>query len=217
MLITTRASYRSIEDFLDGNNPLIWEGFEWRGPVVELKKGRGALNKAAGSAGQNVNNAQGTVNNTNAIAGSEVNTTGGLSPLVSKQLANEKAQIGQAYQGAAAAAKRGLAMRGMGVAPSGMDASVTNTSINNQGRAETGATGNAFATQNELNNTAYNPVIAAENAETGAVNSETGAGSALNRAGSTVGDIGTGLSGLAKIFSPGGVLGKINPYGGSNS
>lgn len=216
MLFTTHATYASIDDFINGEKPLEWEGFEWRAPIGELKKGRNNTQTAANQANATGAANQGVQNATTGIAQSEVNTTGGLSPLVSKQLANEKAQIGQAYGSAAAAAKRGLAMRGMGVAPSGLDASITNTAINNAGKAETGATGNAFGTQNELNNTAYNPVIAAENAGSNAATAGANAGYDLSKEGSTLGDIGTGLTGLAKIFSPGGVLGKLNPYGGSN-
>lgn len=98
----------------------MWEGFDHEGAIAELKKGRGALNNAASSAGGNVSNAQGTVNATNAVANSEVNTTGGLSPLVSKQLTNQKAQIQSAYGSQAAAAQKGLSQRGMGVRPFGV-------------------------------------------------------------------------------------------------
>lgn len=90
-------------------------------------------------------------------------------------------------------------MRGMGSAPAGLTASIKNSAVNNAGNAETGAVGNAFETQNRLNNTAYNPAIEATNAVSNSVNAATGAGSALNKAGSTLGDIGSGLSGLASI------------------
>lgn len=210
MIFSTRVTYASIDDFINGAKPLSWEGFEYAGAIGELKKGRNNLQTAANQGNANTTQGQGIENATNNIAQSEVNTNGGLSPLVSKQLANEKAQIGKAYTGAAQGADRGLSMRGMGSAPSGLTASIKNTAINNEGTAETGATGNAFATQNQLNNTAYNPVIAANEAVSGDVNASTNAGSALNKAGSTLGDIGTGLSGLGnlaligkKFFTPG--------------
>src|SRR6185437_3854313 len=130
------------------------EGFDYEGPVAECKKGRNNLQTAANQGNQNTTTAQGIEQQGQNIANAEVNTQGGLSPLVAKQLANEKAQIGKTYQGAATAAGKGLAMRGMGAAPTGAASSLTNTAINNAGNAETGAVGNAFGEQNQLNNTA---------------------------------------------------------------
>lgn len=178
------------------------------------KKGRGALGNAASAAQTNTTNAQNIGDQATKIANSEVNTNGGLSPLVAKQLANEKGQIGKTYSTAAQAADRGLSMRGMGVAPSGLSASIKNTAINNEGQAETGAVGNAFGTQNELNNTAYTQPLNAITAANGGVNATTNAGTALNKAGSTLGDIGTGLSGLAGI---GANLGTMGGSGGIKS
>jgi hypothetical protein len=87
----------------------------------------------------------------------------------------------------------------MGAAPSGLSASLTNTGINNMGEAQTGAIGGAFGEQNQLNQTAYNPVIASENAGNGAVNASTGANAALASMPSTAGNVMSGLSGLAGI------------------
>jgi hypothetical protein len=92
-------------------------------------------------------------------------------------------------------------MRGMGSAPSGLSASLTNTGINNMGEAQTGAIGGAFGEQNQLNQTAYNPVIASENAGNGAVNASTGANTALAGMPSTAGNVFSGLSGLSGIAS----------------
>ena len=47
----------------------------------------------------NIASGQGILGNATNVANSEVNTSGGLSPLVGKQLANEEGQIGKAYQG----------------------------------------------------------------------------------------------------------------------
>jgi len=176
------------------------------------KKGRGTLGTAASGATGNIGTANNLEQQGQNIANSEINTSGGLSPLVSKQLANQTGAINKAYSDQAEAADRGLAQRGMGVAPSGMSASIKNTAINNAGQATTGAVGNAFGTQNTLNNTALSQPLSALNAGTGAVNSAVGAGKALNTAGSTLGDIGSGLSGLAGIggslFGAGGMFGK---------
>ena len=161
--------------------------------------GKGQQTKTAASGLNNVATNQGTTSATNNIAGAEVNTSGGLSHDVSKQLANEEGGIGKAYTGATQAAQRGLSMRGMGAAPSGLSASLTNTGINNLGEAQTGAIGGAFGEQNQLNQTAYNPVIASENAGNGAVNASTGANTSLASMPSTAGNVMSGLSGLAGI------------------
>lgn len=214
MIVTTRVVYASIDDFINGAKPLEWQGYAYVGPIAILKKGRNNLQTAANQGNTNTSNALGTTSATNRIANQEVNTAGGLSPMVSKQLANEKAQIGKAYSSAAGAADRGLTMRGMGAAPSGMTASLRNSAINNAGEAQTGATGNAFETQNRLNQTAYDPVIAAENATSGSVNAATNAGQALNKAGSTLGDIGSGLGTIAGIGSKIIGLGGLSGIGG---
>lgn len=190
MRVTTRAVY-DIEGRL-----LEWEGFEYFGPVAECKKGRNNLQTAANQGNQDTSTAQGIEQQGQGIANSEINTSGGLSPLIAKQLANEKAQIGKTYQGAAQAAGKGLAMRGMGAAPTGATSSLTNTAINNAGNAETGAVGNAFGEQNQLNNTALNQPLSALNTANNSVEAATGAGTSLNHAGSTLGDIGAGLAGI---------------------
>jgi hypothetical protein len=169
--------------------------------------GRGQQKTTAGAALNDINSGQGILGNATNVANSEVNTGGGLSPLVGKQLANEEGQIGKAYQGATQAALRGNTQRGMGVGPSGLTASVENTGINNAGAARTGAIGNAFGTQNTLNNTAYSQPIGALNAESGAVNASTGANTSLNNMPTTAGQIFGGLQGLA-----GTGIGAMNAY-----
>ena len=161
--------------------------------------GKREQTKTAAAGLNNITAGQNILGNTNKIAASEVNTNGGLSPLVSKQLANEQGMIGKTYQTASQAADRGLSQRGMGVAPSGLSASIKNTGINNAGTAQTGAVGGAFGTQNQLNNTAYNPSINAENAITGGVDASTKANTAESQIPSTFGNIMTGLSGLTGI------------------
>jgi hypothetical protein len=209
--ITTRATF----DF--EGNLIEWEGFDYDGPVAECKKGRENLQKAADAGNANTTQAQGVAKQGQDIANSEINTSGGLSPLVAKQLANEQGMIGKTYSSAAQAANKGLAMRGMGAAPTGMQSSINNTAINNAGMAQTGAVGRAFGTQNELNNNALKIPLEAINTANGSVNAATGAGQAVNQAGSTLGDIGQGLSGLASIggsvFGAGGAFGKGGRFG----
>jgi hypothetical protein len=163
------------------------------------KKGRGTLASAGNNAQQAAQEGSQLYNQGEGIANSEINTSGGLSPLVAKQLSNEQGMIGKAYQGASQAQDKGLAQRGMGNAPSGLSASIKNSAINNEGMADTGATGAAFGTQNQLNNGALNQATNALGAQTGAINAETNAGSALNKAGSTAGDVLSGLQGLSGV------------------
>ena len=69
--------------------------------------GRGQQKTTAGAGENNIASGQGILGNATNVANSEVNTSGGLSPLVGKQLANEEGQIGRAYQGATQAALEG--------------------------------------------------------------------------------------------------------------
>ena len=120
------------------------------GQAAQAAKGLGAV---AQTYTGNQNQAYSTGNN---IVDAGLNTSGGLSPLVSKQLANEQGLTGKAFQGQAQAGLRGLTQRGMGAAPTGLESSIRNTAINNAGQAETGNIGQAFGRQNELNNQALN-------------------------------------------------------------
>jgi hypothetical protein len=180
--------------------------------------GRGQQEKTVNAGLNNINTGSGIQTQAGNLANSELNTSGGLSPLVSKQLANEQGMIGKAYQGASQAANRGLSQRGMGVAPSGLQASITNTGINNQGQAETGAVGNAFGTQNNLNQVALNPAIAAEQAQAGNIGASTGANKALNSMPSTGQQVFSGLQGLANtgtgmMMGGGSLLSGLSKFG----
>jgi hypothetical protein len=161
--------------------------------------GRSQQQNTVKQAGQDITTGQGLENQAQNVASQSINTSGGLSPLVSKQLANNEGQIGKAYQSAAQGAQRGLAQRGMSAAPSGLQASITNSAVNNAGQAKTGAIGNAFGTQNELNQTALNPAISALGATTGATNAATGANQALSSMPTIGGQIFSGMQGLASM------------------
>jgi len=232
--VITKLTYASIDDFINNAQPLTEEGYDYSGPIAELKKGRNNLQGAANRGGQSTQSAlnisnrdtgvqQGYQAQGDKIANSEINTNGGLSPLVSKQLANEQGMIGKTYADASRAADRGLAMRGMGVAPSGMSASIRNTGINNAGQAQTGAVGNAFGLQNQLNNGVlnydvgqqqlYDPLRALHTANEG-VEATTQAGSALNKAGSVLGDVGSGIGSLMGMATGLSGLGGISKLPG---
>jgi hypothetical protein len=212
--------------------------YEYSGVVAECKKGRGQLNTAANQGnqlgGMAINKANSDTQLQNGYRGqsdvlnnSLVNTNGGLSSVVAKQLANQKAQIAKTYQNAALAANRGLAQRGMGVAPTGLESSIRNTAINNEGQAETSAVGDAFGKQLGLNENGlnylanqqrvYNPVEDI-NAGSTAVNAAPKAGEAESQAGSLLGDIGAGLMTFAGPKGLGGFGGLRRGFGlGSNT
>lgn len=171
--------------------------------------GKGQQIKTTAAGLNDITSGQNLVNEGQNIANSEINTSGGLSPLVSKQLANESGMIGKTYQSAGQAAQRGLSQRGMGVTPSGLSASITNTGINNAGMAKTGAVGNAFATQNNLNNTALSQPISALNTTNGSVNASTGANTAASQMPTTAGNIFSGLQGLSNMAVNGAQVNKL--------
>ena len=161
--------------------------------------GRGAQEGTVKQAGQNITTGQGLENQGQNIASSEINTSGGLSPLVSKQLAANEGAIGKAYTSAAEGAQRGLAQRGMSAAPSGLQASITNSALNNAGQAKSGAINQAYGVQNEMNQSALNPAINALGATTGATNAATGANTALSNMPTLGGQIFSGLQGLGNL------------------
>jgi len=178
--------------------------------------GNKGLGTTANAATNNVGTGQGVENQAQNIANASINTSGGLSPYVSKSLANEQGLIGRSYTSAAQAANRGLAQRGMGIAPSGLSSSINNTAINNAGIQDTAATGGAFGEQNQLNQTALNPVIAAEGANTGQINAATGANQAVNNENTVLGDVGLGISGLSGLANgAGSILGGIGKMNGN--
>jgi len=161
--------------------------------------GRSSQQGTVKQAGQDVTTGQGLENQGQNIASSEINTSGGLSPLIAKQLAGNEAAIGKSYASAAQGAQRGLAQRGMSAAPSGLQASITNSAVNNAGQAKTGAIGSAFGEQNMLNNQALAQPISALGATTGATNAATGANQALSNMPTIGGQIFSGMQGLASM------------------
>lgn len=184
--------------------------------------GSGTVNNAArnlSAAASTYANNQNQANSTgNSIVNAGLNTSGGLSPLVSKQLANQQGLTGKAFQGQAQAGLRGLTSRGMGSAPTGLESSIKNTAINNAGQAETQNVGNAFGEQNNLNNQAlnyeqgqqqiYNPIAANQAALQ--------AGAQQKQMGSTLGNVLGGLTGLATSPIGGGLGTLVSKIGSGN-
>jgi hypothetical protein len=60
--VTTFAQWDNIDDFINGVQPKVWEGFTYEGPVVELKKGRNQLASASNAGVANTTQAQGIAN-----------------------------------------------------------------------------------------------------------------------------------------------------------
>jgi hypothetical protein len=187
--------------------------------LLMATQGVGQQKKTAAAGLNNVNNGQNLESQAQGIANNSLNLNGGLSSTVGKQLANESGQINRAYQGQAQASQRGLSARGMGVAPSGLSASIANTAGQNAGAAQTGAIGGAFNTQTQLNQSALNPAINAENATSNAIGQSTGANTALSQMPTMAGNIAGGLSGLAgvgtSLFGAQGMFGKGLNGGGA--
>jgi len=161
--------------------------------------GRSNQQNIVKQAGQGVTTGQGLENQAQNLASADMNLNGGLSPLVSRQLAGNESQIGKAYTSAAQGAQRGLAQRGMSAAPSGLQASITNSALNNAGQAKSGAINQAYGVQNEMNQSALNPAINALGATTGATNAATGANTALSNMPTLGGQIFSGLQGLGNL------------------
>lgn len=237
MIVTTAVSYKSIDDFiaLGIKAPRTsWTGHIYSGPLARCKKGReglaqnqntanGLATQASGIAKQDQGIQSGYRSKGDSLMDSMTSTNGGLSSGLSKQLANQEGQTGQAYQRTAQAGLRGIAARGMGGAPTGAAASVANTAGNQTAGAQTGEIGNAFGEQNQLNlaganydqgaQQIYNPLNAIQ-AGSGAVDAATKAGQASNTAGSTLGDIGSGLGTVAGLGSSLIGMGGLSNIGG---
>lgn len=238
MIVTTSVTYKSIDDFIAKGIKaprLSWTGHIYSGPLAVCKKGRGGLTQNQNTANGMASQAAGLANSDagiqtgyrskgDALMNSMTSTNGGLSSGLSKQLANEQGQTGQAYQRVAQAGLRGMAARGMGGAPTGQAASIANTAGNQTAQAQTGEIGNAFGQQQQLNlaganydqgaQQLYNPLNAIQ-AGSGAVNAATGAGQAVNKAGSTMGDIASGLGTLGSLGSSIVGMGGLSNIGGN--
>ena len=158
--------------------------------------GRSQQKNTANAAQGNIGAGQGVLGTAQNVENASVNTNGGLSPLVSRQLAGNEADIGKSYASAAQGAQRGLAQRGMSAAPSGLQASLLNSQINNAGQAKSNAINQAFGAQQNLNLAAQQPAISALGAQSGAINSATGTNQALSNMPTLGGQIFSGLQGL---------------------
>ena len=218
MRVTTRAHWASIDDFISNKPPLTEEGFEYSGPIAEMKKGReqttAATNQALGTAstyGQAQTNAR---TKGNQFADQLMAPKAGeLSPYAQGQYQSDVRNIQDTYGGLTQAGLKGLSYQGMNNGPSGMEASLKNSAIRNEGAAETDAYNRALQStlgqglagmgyyqgQQQI----YDPTRAQQTAIQG--------GQARSQEGSTLGDVMSGIQGLSSAF--GNVAGGVAKLG----
>lgn len=204
-----------VEIDIESGEILDWGGYEYFGPIAECKKGReqttAGANAAEGTA------ALDTTAQTNArveakpFADSLLATKpGALSPLAQAQYAGDVRNIHDTYGQLTQSGLKGIGYQGWNNAPSGMEASLKNSAIRNEGAAETGAYENAQQQTNQQGlagigyqqgqQQIYNPVPAESTTIAG--------GQARSQEGSTAGDILGGIGTLSQAFKnvvPGGI------------
>ena len=227
MKVTT---YKLLELQDDGTWGVVDEVFHYAEITGQCKKGRDIVSQNA-KTGQNVatgnqSAAQGALALQQGALGEDLGSTtpGSLSPAATAQLASDRDQIANTYNGIRQTAFRTLGQRGMGSAPSGFAQTAENAADLGQATADTGAYRNAQVnTQNERNfATGQEGQIATSQGQLGnqALGQSTNAGVALNKMGSTAGDILGGVAELAPIvaapFTGGASLLGSGIFGGTN-
>lgn len=181
----------------------------YRGPWMLAKKGREQMsaNMKTGAANskQQQTNSQQAVNTEQGVLQQDLGSTtpGSLSPAATAQLASDRDQIANTYNGIRQTAFRTMGQRGMGSAPSGFAQTAANSADLGEATADTGAYRNAQVnTQNERNfaTTAEGQLGTSQGqlAE-GNLGQSTTAAVDLNKAGSTAGDILGAAAELAPI------------------
>ena len=196
MKITTRITWD-----IDTWDVLEHEWYNYSGPVDELKKGRGG-EKASAESGLDqqkkdtaeINTASGAI--TPFDLSLIPSTPGQLSPYAQAQYGSDLENIANTYGNLRQQGFKLLGASGFGNAPSGREASMVNTLLNNEGNAQTAAYRNAL--QNTLNEglaggsqlqsqeQIQNPVSQQNANQSGFYN--------LNKMGSTAGDVLTGIA-----------------------
>ena len=183
----------------------------YSGPWAMAKKGREIMKQNAldqqAMMKQTQANAQQQYDITKGLQGEEIASTtpGSLSPAATAQLASDRDQIANTYNGIRQTAFRTMGQRGFGSAPSGFTAAAGNAADLGQATQDTAAyrnaqlaterqRQNAMATGAQLTGTEGNQAI-------GSGNASTGSAVALNKAGSTLGDIIGGAAELAPIVA----------------
>src|SRR5258706_1516255 len=128
MRIGTKVIYN-----IETGELLSWDGYEHSGPVELLKKGRETMeqNAAADQAAAKQNRAQSqeAYGKTQGLLNENIgsSTPGSLTPAATAQLASDRDQIANTYNGIRQTAFRTMGQRGFGSAPSRFGQPGTNT------------------------------------------------------------------------------------------
>jgi hypothetical protein len=201
----------------------LMEREEWEGRGYKHKKGRGQVEQNMADAGaaakqQNANSQAQYQSAADANAKNLADSQpGSLTPAAQAQLASDKNNIANTYNGIRQTAFQTLGQRGMGSAPSGFGATAENAVDLGEANAGTAAYRNAQVnTQNEQNfGTQEAGLLSGQQGNLGIGNIGQSTTAAMDRSqmGSTLGDIGQGLSTAAGIA--GAAFGMANP--GSSS
>lgn len=223
MFIATKIWF-DPETFL----PVVWDGWEYEGPVNLAKKGRETAadltSELQGLSKTLTGNGQTSYNAAQGILGEGIGSSkpGSLTPAATAQLASDNDNIARTYGTMRQTAAATAGQRGYGSAPSGFEKTTENGISNAEAGAQTGAYRNAQEnTQNERN-LALSGETALSGQQTGAGLSA--AGGALtgavdqNKMGSTAGDILQGAAGFTGALPGiGGLFSKIGKTVGGGS
>ena len=183
----------------------------YSGPWMLVKKGREQLEQNmkadAAVAAQTRANAQKQYETTSGLIGEETaaTTPGSLSPAAQAQLASDRDQIANTYNGIRQTAFRTLGQRGFGSAPSGFGLASENAADLGQATQDTAAYRNAqLATERQRQN-AMATSAGLTGTEGSLGNSASGESTTAavdrNKAGSTLGDIVGGVAQVAPIVA----------------
>src|SRR5712664_570071 len=130
---------------LETGELLVWDGYEYSGPVELLKKGRETMEQNAAAdqatAKQNRAQSQEAYGKTQGLLNENIgsSTPGTLTPAATAQLASDRDQIANTYNGIRQTAFRTMGQRGFGSAPSGFGQTATNAAYLGQATTDTGA------------------------------------------------------------------------------
>lgn len=219
MFIATKVWF-DPETFL----PVVWDGYEYDGPVALCKKGRDeqAQNTAfqQGQAGINASREGDAYGKAQGILGEDIgsSTPGSLTPAAQTQLAADNDNISRTYNGMRQTAFASSGQRGFGGAPSGIGQTSQNALNVGEEGSKTGAYRNAQVNTQNQRNTALSGETALSGqqlqGELGNTNAATTSALDQSKMGSNVGDITGAIAGLAPIaaapFTGGASLGLAN-------
>jgi hypothetical protein len=202
------------------------EGYEYEGPIDEMKKGRDEMaqftQEAQQMLGQLSGNAQQSYGQAQNLLQEDMGSSkpGSLTPAAQAQLASDNDNIARTYGGMRQTAAATAGQRGFGAAPSGF-AKTTENGINlGEANAQTGAYRNAQQNTQQQRNLALSGETALSGQQLGGSLGALGAGETgafdQSRMGSTAGDILQGVAGgIGAATGLGGLFGNIGKTSGA--